>query len=221
VDPDTPDAVVQLLLAEHQQAYEMYRHSEELGERRVNFFLTLVTAVFAALLLADEPLVSGDDVSLVAHALLVGVFLFGLMTLARIVRRNENSSAQLRAIATIRLYFRQRDEVACSYLDFDRARPTTAGLRPESRARKFALKRIVGTAGLADTMQLLNAAVFGLLAALALVDASAGPVPATIGGAVAGVLMWAAQFREINRFYRRNDARRELSEPLRLTDAQT
>ena len=50
-------AAVQLLLAEHEQSYEMYRHSEELGERRVNFFLTLVTAVVAALLLADEPLV--------------------------------------------------------------------------------------------------------------------------------------------------------------------
>ena len=32
-----PDSV-ELLMAEHQQAIDMYRHSEELGERRVNFF---------------------------------------------------------------------------------------------------------------------------------------------------------------------------------------
>jgi hypothetical protein len=208
------------MLAEYEQAYEMYRYSEELGERRVNLFLTLVTAVLAALLLADEPLVKDDVVSPVAYALLIGLLLMGLMTLARVARRNENSSAYLLMIGSIRDYFHQLDPVGCSYLDFDPTRATTAGVVPTPRYRDFEFRRIAGTAGLADTMLLLNASVCGLVVALLLLDVSRAPVAAVCAGLLAGASAWWLQFRQLNAFYRRNEARRNaaIKPPIRLTE---
>ena len=182
-------------------------------------FLTLVTAVLAALLLADEPLVRDDVVSPVAYALLVGLLLMGLMTLARVARRNENSTAYLLAIRTIRDYFHQRDPVACSYLDFDPSRATTAGVGPVPRYRDFKIRRIAGTAGLADTMLLLNASVCGLVVALLLLDLGGGPFVATCVGVFAGASAWWLQFSRLNGFYRRNEERRsrEITQPTQLT----
>ncbi len=70
-------AVVDLLLAEHREAYAMYRHSEELGERRVNFFITLTTAVVAALAIRAQGVTDGGNVDPLFFSFLPGLLLFG------------------------------------------------------------------------------------------------------------------------------------------------
>ena len=205
------DSVVELLLAEHAQCYEMYRFSEELGERRFNFFLTVVTAALAAVVVADRPIVEADHrVWAVAYVVLGALLLLGAVTLARIAHRNENSSAQLRAIATIRSYFRQLDSVALSYLDFDRRRLTTSGLRPESgRVTPWSRVASLGTAGLAETMQLINAATIGGVAALGTFDAGGSEALIVVLGLSFAITGWIGQFGLLRRYHARNDARRE------------
>ncbi len=94
----------EILLAEYKQFAEMFRWNEETGERRVNIILTLFTVAGAATALlfsANIDLATGTKAR-VAGGITLSLFVIGIATLARIVRRNVATDEYKHALDTIR-----------------------------------------------------------------------------------------------------------------------
>jgi hypothetical protein len=207
--PELPDASTQFMLAEHAQSYEMYRHSEELGERRVNFLLTLVGGVGAALVLRDEPLVENGDVDASALYLLIVLLAFGAVTLLRIARRDTRSDRQLLALAKIRGYFTDNDPNIEPNLIF------AVGRGPGGRQRPWKHVLLPGTGGLADTVRLINGVVGAGFAGLLAVDWGASDGTAAVIGGVTFLALWVAQFAALNLIHGRWAARERAADKKR------
>jgi hypothetical protein len=103
-----------LLLAEYAHFADGIFKNEEIGERRIEFFLTIATAILGCVIL----LLTSEHVSLSVYAVrrmalaaLLGLFLMGVMTFCRILQRDfvtgeykKDSEISARAAAkTIRL----------------------------------------------------------------------------------------------------------------------
>jgi hypothetical protein len=91
---DTPsaDSGIELLYADLKYCNDSFWKNEEVGEKRVNFFVSLVTAVLTALVaLAKLNSDSIDDAVflLVIIYALFALLVMGVITLARLVKRNE------------------------------------------------------------------------------------------------------------------------------------
>ena len=150
-----------------------------------------MTAVVAALAIGDEPLVEDGHVDGIFWALLTGLLLFGLVTLARIAHRNLRSTQQLRALNRIRGYFADRDEAVIPYLEFfDRDGPW--------RGKDYVFR---SKGGLADTVQLVNAFVVAGIAALVVATATSDSYAIVPLGVLAGVLAWLAQHAYVEGVY--------------------
>jgi hypothetical protein len=193
---DQGGASADFLLAEYQSHMASYWRSEELGERRVNFFLTVTTAVVGALAIREQGITTpGGSADPIFFYALGAVLLFGLVTLVRIIRRNLNSHEYLRAAARVRRYFADRDEGILRYLyykPFD-DRPQ----RKKEWNELFSLR----TGGLAETVALVNGLVVAALCALFVLS-----YPAWVSGlaGVAGfVAAWILQFAYVKRRYER------------------
>ena len=94
----------EFLIKDFEHWTEAYNRNEEGGERRLSFFVGLVTAVFGALGFLGK---KGDTLDLgsireIAIASALALFGFGLLTLFRLVRRNMSTDGYLHAIRTIR-----------------------------------------------------------------------------------------------------------------------
>ncbi|UCF04548.1 MAG: hypothetical protein JSV33_11515 [bacterium] len=107
-----------LLLADLSHFGESLWRNEEVGEKRFNFFLTLLTAVVAGLValhtqgkdsLTDKML---KDVTNVAIA---GLFLLGILTYLRTLRRNRVSDQFQRTLKHIRETLRVPDQAIEGY----------------------------------------------------------------------------------------------------------
>lgn len=141
-----------LLMAEYERFAESFWKNEEIGEKRLNFYITLTTAVLAgiiALVSSDHKNISDDTVCLIVTAALSGVFLFGVVTFFRILQRN-----------------RVTDEYKCT-LDFIRAELS----RLSSSLSDFELpfwnnrkKHFKG--GLAETAGVMNCIVLAVIVAI-------------------------------------------------------
>jgi len=152
---------VEFLLAEYQNNRDAFWRNEELGERRVNFFLTLTTAVMAALAIREKGiLASGGNVDPIVFYGLGAVLLFGVVTLARIIRRNLVSHEYLRAVARIRRYFTDRDQQILRHLYY---KPYDD--RPQ-RKKDWNELFSLGTGGLVETVALVNSIIVAALCAL-------------------------------------------------------
>src|SRR5213594_1531693 len=80
-----------LLLAEYSHFGDGLFKNEEIGERRIEFFLTIATAVLGGvvfLLTSDHVRLSEPSVQKVALAALLGLLLLGIVTFARILQRD-------------------------------------------------------------------------------------------------------------------------------------
>lgn len=191
------------LLAEYQAVQEAFQRNEEMGERRVNLLLTFVGAVLAALTAGFI----GEDRKTAAAASIAGLaalLLFGLSTLARIIRRNLKSTEYLRAAAAIRAYFAQASPEVTSHLTFG---TTPAKLwRRRVWCELFSLR--VG--GAADNVELVNGLVAaGLGGAVALYFTErVGVLAPVIAGSFCAALF--VQFVWVKRDYNREvDRNRE------------
>jgi 8-oxo-dGTP pyrophosphatase MutT (NUDIX family) len=107
--PNKIAAAKGLLLADHKYLCESFWKNEETGEKRVQFFITLVTAVLAAI--ATMLTMFGDentDTFFTAIILfsLFALFSFGVVTLLRILKRNEVSDGYKKDIDDIRQRFK-------------------------------------------------------------------------------------------------------------------
>ena len=192
-----------LLLAEHGEAYAMFRHLEETGERRVNFFITLTTAVIAALAIRVEGVTEQGQVDVLFFIFLPALLLFGVVTLRRVTRRNEQSTRQLRAIHRICDYFVGSDPEASSHLEFfDPDQPSPG------RSRQWPQLFTAGTGGLAETVSLINALLLSFLVGLIVYDSGKDQTAALLAGGVALVAAWVVEFALIKRAYDRAEPRR-------------
>jgi hypothetical protein len=140
------------LLAEYRYLADSFWRNEEGGEKRVNFFITLVTAVIAALvaLATRQGSLTDGQLSGVAAAACLGLLAVGILTFKRLIHRNMVTDEYKRAMDLIRGIFPLED-----YDPF-----------PKSTSRR----RSFGRGGLTDLVAAANsiiaAAVLGAVAGL-------------------------------------------------------
>jgi len=137
------------LLAEHRFFLQSIWKNEDVGERRVRFFVTLVTAVVTALV-ALRTRDGGADVALphLAKGALAILLLFGVLTFLRIIHRDRVTD-EYREIAD---YLRTRLTAMDAALD---------DIRLPFRPRQLRLLQ----GGLVTTVGAMNSAIAGLLLA--------------------------------------------------------
>lgn len=143
---------VDFLLAEYRYLGDCFWRNEEIGERRVNFFITLVTAAIAALVAlatSKEGNLRKDDVYFITVFALLALLSFGIVTLLRMIHRNTVTDGYKRAMEMIRSHFRNLDERLQDYQPFEKGKP-----------------RKLGTGGLVDMVALVNSVILAALCAL-------------------------------------------------------
>lgn len=164
-----------LLLADLRSWNESFWKNEDAGERRIRFYITLVTAVLAGLgTLYEVGLREGpgfEEIPIGLGALL----LFGLVTFFRMVRRNQVTDE----------YKEWGDEIRRHVL----GEPLFEGIYGIERRRPRS--RSLWNGGLTSMMLVMNGAVAGVLAGVLL--SSAGLATAWAGGAIVLVLACWAQ----------------------------
>lgn len=97
------------LVREHEYFSESFWRNEEVGEKRVNFFVTLLTAVLGGLtaLATSEHRPEKNDFKLLCVYALLGLLLFGWATLNRMIKRKKVSDEYKNALDAIRELYRQ------------------------------------------------------------------------------------------------------------------
>jgi len=190
---------VGFLIEEYKLLLDSFWRSEELGERRVNFFITLTAAAVAALVAIGEKGISVSDgkVDFMFFYGLGAMLMFGVVTLVRIVRRNLESHKYIRAAGRIRRYFTERDEQIRPHLYFE---PRDDKPVREKRWREVFL---FGTGGLIETVALVNSLVVATLCALLALCHPGRNI--WLDGLVGFIATWIAQFIYVK--YRYDKAR--------------
>ena len=140
-----------LLLAEYKVFTESFWKNEEIGEKRVEFFITLTTAIVAgivALFTSSSKNLSEASVLKIATGALSATFLFGLITFFRILRRNRVTEEYKGILNYLREQLKNKSKDLPEYeLPF--------------RSDKRLLK-----GGLAETVALMNSILVGAISAL-------------------------------------------------------
>ena len=140
-----------LLLAEYQSFTEAFWKNEEIGEKRVDFFITLTTAVIAgivALVTRSGAELSDGSVRQIATGALSATLLFGLMTFLRILQRNRVTDEFKDILDYLRNQLRGKSS-------------DLSGYKLPFRSHKRLLK-----GGLAETVALMNSIILGVISAL-------------------------------------------------------
>ena len=190
------DHSVDFLLAEYESNRDAFWHNEELGERRVDFFITLTTAVMAALAIREKGiLASGGNVESIVFCALGAVLLLGFVTLVRIIRRNLVSHEYLRAVARIRRYFTDRDQQILRHLYY---KPYDD--RPQ-RKKDWNELFSLGTGGLVETVALVNSIIVAAVCALFAFPCSEWIIG--LFGLVGFIAAWIAQFIYVKYRYKK------------------
>jgi hypothetical protein len=112
-----PDAVTsserEILKLEFERLYDLFQHSEDLGEKRTNLMITLTGILFAgftALLKENNENVFENKLMFyLLLFVLLFLFLLGILTLFRMARRNLNSDEYKAGIQIIKNYFKSKN----------------------------------------------------------------------------------------------------------------
>jgi hypothetical protein len=155
------------LLAVHEHLGESFLRNEEVGDRRVTFFITLTTFVIGglAVVAVQEGIRASDDqlnpgALLVIASGLLALLLFGFTTLERILKRNMDTDRAIRALNDIRRHFVKRDAPIApllrEYNPYKKKEPRSEGIRIWS----------LGTGGLLQTVALMNSFVVAAIPVL-------------------------------------------------------
>jgi len=196
---------LEFLLAEFNNLNDSFLRNEELGERRVNFFITLTTAIVAALAAVWK--VASDTVDPIFFFFgLVLVFLFGAVTLVRIIRRNLVTHEYLRSLGRIRRYFVDMDPKIQLFLPYP-----PCDDRPQRKKEWKDLWRL-GTGGLVEMVSLVNSFI---LAAIFMLAGRCYPWwVVVLFGLIGFVAAWIGQFRYV--MYRYEQAKKKISETIKF-----
>jgi hypothetical protein len=169
------------LIADLEQFGEALWRNEERGEKRMNFFLTLVTAVIAGLVvLHTEGKGPLNDCTLryIRNGAFVGLIVFGLMTYLRMLHRNRVTDQ----------YKSTLDHIRDMLLAIN---PPLEGYRVPQPLSAGKWKRFRG--GLAETVGALNAV---LLCALLIINSVSVVLAVAIGLFVLIILWKLAAYRK-------------------------
>ena len=138
IDPEqSRGAVKELLLEDYRHATESLWKNEQIGETRVNWFIGIVTAAAGGLigLTTAEPRPHGEPLRLIFVATLFALFAFGIMTLLRIMKRNEKTDGYKKDSDRVRRMFREHfdsEGILSAYAPFgsegDKKRRSLGGL---------------------------------------------------------------------------------------------
>ena len=197
------------LLEEYRGHEAAIYESERTGETRVNFYLTVTSAIFAALLFDDRGLMdsSSNGPRLGVCAVLLALLTFGRLTLARVVHRNLCTDREIESARKIRAYFVAGEPSIATHV--------SRSISLRKTRERMSLAKLVERGGLAETVMLWNAlivailfALFGVTAAWRMNGRGSGsplgwlpPVMATIT-AVAGLMAaWWVQQSWVNTRY--------------------
>ena len=154
------------LLKEYEHWAQSLLQNEEAGERRLNFFVTIVAGAFAAIgfLVKDGISALGaTKLHQVAGFAAIVLFALGVLTLARLMKRNASTD----------LYISQLKKLRRILLTEEWAQFVAADLKVEPRPRP------ITNGGLAHMAAIINAALIALLV-WALFQSGLAPV--TIAG---------------------------------------
>ena len=90
----------------------------------MNFFLTVRSAILAALLLGERRLFDPDKgVRVEVYLVSIALLLFGRLTLVRLIHRNCVTDDQIKALAKIRRYYVRRTPALAQYLTWSTEEP--------------------------------------------------------------------------------------------------
>jgi 8-oxo-dGTP pyrophosphatase MutT (NUDIX family) len=146
-----------MMRADFEHVGESLLRTEELGEKRVTFFITLVTATAGALGYFGEKIEPkfGPTWRKLAAGALIVLLLLGLQTLQRVVARNAASDGFKLRLNQLRRYFASgADETQRQFMAFDPDQPPS---------RKAARWPWTGKGGWLDTVVLVNALLVGAM----------------------------------------------------------
>lgn len=185
----------QLVMAEYSDLVESVRSNEELGERRLSAYLTVIAAVTAAVGLASgryeqdaEPLIA---VGVVAAVLMLA---FGLMTLRRVMERNITTSTYLNGLRRIRAYFAQSDPHLAHLFVFPPERSSVERTRTSTYG--------IGKGGLLETVAALNCVIAGVAAGGTTALLSGSRALSIVVGTAGAIGSWFAQLAWAGSVYR-------------------
>lgn len=156
-----------ILLKEYDYVSRLFIENEQLGERRVELFNALTTAVLAML-----GAISGSGILLMGKEadpklFLIGsmvLFSFGIFTLRRIIQRNIATDQNTIKLDSIRKYFvKEETSEKIAYLPFDPESPKPPHRIEPGVTPLFSL----GRGGLLENVVLMNSFIFaGLVVSL-------------------------------------------------------
>jgi hypothetical protein len=150
----------QIMQAELENHLNEFRRSEQLGENRLNIYLTIVTAVlggssFLVYFQTQDGVSDLEQLDLrIIFFACFATLIFGLLTLLRMVHRNLMSHEELRAANRIRRYFVERDQNILKYLRYPPC--------DDKPIREWKWKN----GGLVDTVVLLNSLLVAIIIAI-------------------------------------------------------
>lgn len=152
-----------LLLADLKQFGEAMLKNEEIGERRFNFFLTLVTSVIAGLVVlqTEKIRIPATDVQTIVHVAVALLLVFGIFTYLRLLQRNRVTDQYKDTLDYIRSRLASEFHTNTAY---EVPRPMDAGWRARFKG------------GLAETVGVMNAILLGSF----LVLSSLGYIPSAL-----------------------------------------
>jgi len=103
------DAAKELLLADLSHLQESFWKNEETGEKRVTFFITLVTVVITALVAISGEKGVTDNLlkELLLYFAFSSLFVVGIVTLFRLIKRNEVTDGYKKDMLNIRERFQR------------------------------------------------------------------------------------------------------------------
>ena len=93
-----------ILLEDYRHLSESFWNNEQAGDTRVNWFIVVVGGVLGGLvtLITGEHAVDKAVLRPIIAAALIGLLVFGFVTLLRMITRNENSDRYKHGLQTIR-----------------------------------------------------------------------------------------------------------------------
>jgi bis(5'-nucleosidyl)-tetraphosphatase len=150
------DDAKELLLADLKYANESFWHNEETGEKRVKFFITLVTAVITALVAITGKEGIKDDLlkNLLVLYALSSLFIVGLVTLFRLIRRNEVTDG----------FKKDMDDIRQRFIDYYDDCGVLIGYSPFKPSGKTTPLRKFG--GLTHTVAAINSLILTAITSL-------------------------------------------------------
>lgn len=159
--------VKEFLLAEYAYITDSFWKNEQTGETRVNWFIGIVTAAAAGLvgILSAQSRLHGDQLRFIIAASLFSLLVFGIVTLFRIIQRNQKTDGYKRDCDAIRQLFRDyfdKDQILKDYHPFGpkQLKSDAEEASKESKYGDFGKRKFGGLTYLVSTV---NSLIFAAL----------------------------------------------------------